>query len=204
MRYLGNYGNTQGCPEAQICTRFLKESLIKTEPARCFITSRHMPSTTNFRANSGTIAGLQPHIWTSLQFWLLDTPPSPCPFSRTPRASQQWEYKKKGQNREQPNAWYSGTRERVKKETGPTAPADPLSSAVFILTLKNRKVGTELIPYFSDTSGTASASNFKIKEFKHDYKKVLFHYFHMYISFPPLPLQVVDVVYDKRLWHIYI
>lgn len=131
-------------------------------------------------------------------------PPSPCPFSRTPRASQQWEYKKKGQNREQPNAWYSGTRERVKKETGPTAPADPLSSAVFILTLKNRKVGTELIPYFSDTSGTASASNFKIKDFKHDYKKVLFHYFHMYISFPPLPLQVVDVVYDKRLWHIYI
>jgi hypothetical protein len=34
---------------------------------------------------------------------------------------------------------------------------------LLILTLKNTKVGTELISYFSDTSGTASASNFKIK-----------------------------------------
>ena len=85
MRYLGNYGNTQGCPEAQICTRFLKESLIKTEPARCFITSRHMPSTTNFRANSGTIAGLQPHIWTSLQFWLLDPPPKSVSLFQDPQ-----------------------------------------------------------------------------------------------------------------------
>lgn len=48
-----------------------------------------------------------------------------------------------------------------------------------ILTLKNRKVGTELISYFSDTSGTASASNLKIKEFKLDYKKVLCYYFSM-------------------------
>lgn len=29
----------------------------------------------------------------------------------------------------------------------------------FSLTLKNKKVGTELISYFSDTSGTASASS---------------------------------------------
>jgi hypothetical protein len=50
---------------------------------------------------------------------------------------------------------------------------------LLILTLKNTKVGTELISYFSDTSGTASASNFKIKEFKLDYYKVLFYYFDM-------------------------
>lgn len=64
------------------------------------------------------------------------------------------------------------------KET-PRPRADGDSCASFILTLKNRNVGTELISYFSDTSGTASASNFKIREFKLDYKKVLFDNFNM-------------------------
>ena len=70
-----------------------------------------------------------------------------------------------------PRAQQSGERA---EEPAQTAPCywQSASSTVFILTLKNRKVGTELISYFSDTSGTASASNFKIKEFKRDYKKV--------------------------------
>lgn len=39
----GERGNTPGCPKAQLCTCFLRESLIKPGPARCSIMPRHMP-----------------------------------------------------------------------------------------------------------------------------------------------------------------
>jgi len=42
------------------------------------------------------------------------------------------------------------------------------------LTLKNKNVGTELISYFSDTSGTASASNWKTAT-KREKKQFYFH-----------------------------
>lgn len=78
-----------------------------------------------------------------------------------------------------PNVQGAGERAKEPAQTarGPLQTDDLFCH--LILTLKNRKVGTELISYFSDTSGTASASNFKIKEFKRDYKKILFYYFNM-------------------------
>ena len=87
------------------------------------------------------------------------------------QASSETTRQVRARSRQTPCAQHQGKGEGTGKDS-PTGTPQIISSTVFILTLKNRKVGTELISYFSDTSGTASASNFKIKEFKHDYKKV--------------------------------
>lgn len=81
MRHLGNYGDTQGCPETQICTHFLRESLIKPEAARRFIISKHMPQPTNCWPSSGNTLGLQP--------WLLVAgPPQSMSPSQDPERRQ--------------------------------------------------------------------------------------------------------------------
>lgn len=98
------------------------------------------------------------------QFWVLDLH-SRLSLFQDPQGKQTKRLRGERAKPEQPNAHVQERWESRKEPKQTPRPGTDGESLVpsFILTLKNRKVGTELISYFSDTSGTASASNLKEK-----------------------------------------
>lgn len=111
------------------------------------------------------------------QFWVLDLH-SLGPFSRTPRTSKQRDYAKKGQSRNNPTPTSRKEGRAERNQSRPPGPGQTENLwCLFYPYLEKQKGGNRTNFIFFRYFRNSLRFQLKRKEFKLDYKKVLFHYF---------------------------